>query len=164
VTFIAVTAAVVSGLLLAGRAESAAKPVVPLHVQQALEQRATLAAYVPTELPPGYRYLERENLSRFGFDLYFACCGDQLPFLGFDALVLRPNEACSQGSSRRVFRFDRIVVHWASSHNDQEAWRCIRHGRTRVLLTVTGRTPRTGVHWRTPRQLARMVASARPIR
>jgi hypothetical protein len=58
----------------------------------------------------------------------------------------------------KVFRIDGVLVAWNSGHNDEEAWHCIRRNRTRVLITVS-----TSSDWRTPRQLARMVASARPI-
>jgi hypothetical protein len=60
----------------------------------------------------------------------------------------------------KVFQIDGMRVAWNSGHNDEQAWRCIslRDG-THVLLTVS-----TGSDWRTPRELARMVASARRIR
>jgi len=60
----------------------------------------------------------------------------------------------------KVFRIDGVRVAWNSGHNDEQAWRCIslRDG-THVLLTVS-----TGSDWRTPNELARMVASARRIR
>ncbi len=137
--------------------------VVPLRVQRLLKRRAPRAAYVPTRLPSGYRYVKHENLQRGGFDLYFTCCDDSRPLIGFDAVLVRRSEPCNQGSAAKVFRIGGIVVSWNAGHNDQEAWRCIRRGGTRLLLTVSGEAQHNGTSWRTPRQLARMVASARPI-
>jgi len=141
--------------------QSTTKPVVPLSVQHLLRRRAPRAAYVPHRLPPGYSYATRENLNPRGFDLYFSCCDDNLPLLGFDALLPKRSEPCNQGIASKVFRLDGVLVSWNTGHNNQEAWRCIRRGGTRLLLTVSGTT--RGAEWRTPRQLARMVASARPI-
>ena len=133
--------------------------VVPLRVQRLLKKRAPKAAYVPTSLPRGFGFDHYENLGRSGFDLYFRCCGrsGRNP-IGFDALRIRPTDACNQGIAVKVFRIDGVLVAWNSGHNDEMAWHCIRRGRTRVLITVS-----TSSDWRTPRQLARMVASARPI-
>lgn len=138
--------------------------VVPLRVQRLLKRRAPRAAYVPTRLPSGYRYFKHENLQRGGFDLYFTCCDDSRPLIGFDAVLVRRSEPCNQGSAAKEFRIGGIVVSWNAGHNDQEAWRCIRRGGTRLLLTVSGEAQRNGTSWRMPRQLARMVAYARPIR
>jgi hypothetical protein len=134
--------------------------VVPLRVQRLLKKRAPKAAYVPTSLPRGFGYDHYENLGRSGFDLYFRCCdrSGRNP-IGFDALNLKPTDSCNQGTAMKVFRIDGVVVAWNSGHNDEEAWHCIRRNRTRVLITVS-----TSSDWGTPRQLARMVASARPIR
>ena len=138
--------------------------VVPLRVQRLLKRRAPRAAYVPTYLPPGYTYFRHENLNQRGFDLYFSCCIDfHPPLIGFGAVLPKRSEPCNQGKAAKVFRMGGVVVSWNSGHNDQEAWRCIGHGGTRLLLTVSG-AARRGSGWRTPRQLARMVASARPIR
>jgi hypothetical protein len=119
---------------------------------------------VPTSLPPGYTYFSHGNPNRTGFDLYFSCCTDfHPPLLGFDAVLVRRSEPCNQGPAAKVFRIGGVVVSWNAGHNDQHAWRCIGLGGTRLLLTVTGAAQR-GSGWRRPRQLARMVASARPIR
>jgi len=133
--------------------------VVPLRIQRLLKRRAPIAAYVPTRVPRGFRYYHYENLGRSGFDLYFQCCGRVRP-IGFDALHVWPGEPCNQGTAMKVFRIDGVRVAWNSGHNDEQAWRCIslRDG-THVLLTVS-----TGSDWRTPNELARMVASARRIR
>jgi hypothetical protein len=139
-------------------------PVVPLRIQRLLKKRAPLAAYVPTRLAAGYTYLNHENLSRGGFDLYFSCCEDNLPLIGFDAVLVKRSEPCNQGPADKRFRIDGVVVGWNAGHNEQFAWRCIRRGGTRLLLTVSGEAQRNGISWRTPRQLARMVASARPVR
>jgi hypothetical protein len=142
-----------------------ATPVVPLRIQRLIKRRAPQAAYVPTRLPPGYKYLKRQIWNRVGFDLYFTCCDDTLPLIGFGAVLVKRSEPCNQGSAAKVFRIDGVVVGWNAGHNDQDAWRCIRRGGTRLLLTVSGEPPNSeGTSWRTPRQLARMVASARPIR
>jgi hypothetical protein len=141
-----------------------AKPVVPLRVQRLLKKRAPQAAYVPSRLPPGYRYFTHENLSGAGFDLYFTCCADKTALIGFDAVLVKRSEPCNQGQAAKVFRIHGVVVGWNAGHNDQDAWRCIRRGSTRLLLTVSGEPPNSeGTSWRTPRQLAWMVASARPI-
>lgn len=140
-------------------------PVVPLRVQRLLKRRAPQAAYVPTHLPPGYRYFSHENLTRTGFDLYFSCCTDNRPLLGFDAVFVKRSEPCNQGAAVKAFRIDGVVVQWNTGHNDQEAWHCIRRGGTRLLLTVSGvARPSQSTSWRTPRQLARMVASAQLIK
>jgi hypothetical protein len=133
--------------------------VVPLRVQRLLKMRAPKAAYVPTSLPRGFRYDHYENLGRWGFDLYFRCCdrSGRNP-IGFDALRVKPTDPCDQGTATKVFRIDGVLVAWNSGHNDEEAWQCIRRDGRRVLITVS-----TSSDWRTPRQLARMVASARPI-
>src|SRR4051794_20234009 len=101
--------------------------VVPLRVQRVLKKRAPKAAYVPTRMPRGFRYDHYENLGRWGFDLYFSCCG-RAP-IGFDALRLRPTEPCNQGTAMKVFRIDGVLVAWNSGHNDEEAWHCIRRDR-----------------------------------
>jgi hypothetical protein len=146
------------------RARVLGATVVPLRVQQVLKRRAPRAAYVPTYLAPGYTYFSHGNLNRTGFDLYFSCCtGFQPPLLGFDAVLVKRSEPCNQGPAAKVFRIGGVVVRWNAGHNDQHAWRCIGLGGTRLLLTVTGAAQR-GSGWRRPRQLARMVASARPIR
>lgn len=138
----------------------ASSRVVPLRVQRVLKTHAPRVAYVPTRLPRGFRYDHYENLGRSGFDLYFNCCSSSsvIAVIGFDALVLRPGDPCNQGSPMKRLRIDGILVLWNSGHNDQMAWRCIRRGRTRLLLTGS-----TSSDWRTPRRLAQMVASARPI-
>jgi hypothetical protein len=138
--------------------------VVPLRVQRVLKKGAPRAAYVPTRLLRGYRYHHYENLNRRGFDVFFTCCGDNLAWIGFDADLVKRSEPCDQGTALKVFRIDGVVVAWNAGHNDQQAWRCVRRGGTRLLLTVTGAASRDGgTSWRTPRQLAEMVASARPI-
>lgn len=137
---------------------------VPLRVQRLLKRRAPRAAYVPTYLPPGYTYFSHENVNRRGFDLYFSCCVDfHPPLIGFDAVLLMKSEPCNQGRAAKIFRMGGVIVSWNAGHNDQEAWRCIGQGGTRLLLTASGAAQR-GSGWRTPRELARMVASARPIR
>jgi len=132
--------------------------VVPLRVQHLLKRRAPIAAYVPTRVPRGFRYYHYENLGRSGFVLYFQCCG-RVRAIGFDAVHVWPGTPCNQGTAMKVFRIDGVRVAWNSGHNDEQAWRCIslRDG-THVLLTVS-----TGSDWRTPRELARMVASARRV-
>jgi hypothetical protein len=140
-------------------------PAVPLRIQRLLKRRAPQAAYVPTRLPAGYTYFKHENVGRWGFDLYFTCCDDNLPLIGFDAVLVKRSEPCNQGSAEKTFRIDGVVVRWNAGHNEQQAWRCVRRSATRLLLTVSGEPPHSpGTSWRTPRQLARMVASARPIR
>jgi hypothetical protein len=159
----------------ARRSESAARTtqkwvlgttVVPRRVQHLLKRRAPGAAYVPTRLPTGYTYFSHENVGRTGFDLFFSCCADfHPPLIGFDAVLIKRSEPCDQGSAAKVFRIDGVVVAWNAGHNDQQAWRCIRRDGTRLLLTVTAAASRdVGTSWRKPRQLAAMVASARPIR
>jgi hypothetical protein len=134
--------------------------VVPLRVQRLLKKRAPKAAYVPTSLPRGFGFDHYENLGRSGYDLFFRCCdGIGRNSIGFDALHMKPIEPCNQGTPMKVFRIDGVLVAWNSGHNDEHAWHCIRRNGTRVLITVS-----TSSDWRTPRQLARMVASARPIR
>ena len=136
--------------------------VVPLRVQRVLKKRAPRAAYVPTRVPRPYRYDHVENLNRTGFDVFFTCCNGA--WLGFDAVLVRRSEPCNQGKAMKVFRIDGLVVGWNAGHNDQQAWRCVRPAGTRLLLTVTGAASRdVGTSWRRPRQLAGMVASARPI-
>ena len=139
--------------------EAQATTIVPLRVQRLLKRRAPVVAFVPTHVPRGYRYDHYENLGRFGFDLYFRCC-DRFSLIGYSALHVRPGEPCNQGTATKVFLIDGVRVAWNSGHNDEQAWRCVglRDG-THVLLTVS-----TGSDWRTPRDLARMVASARRIR
>ena len=145
--------------------QAPAASAVPPRVQRLLERRAPRAAYVPTRLPRGYTYFSHENLGRRGFDLYFTCCEDNLPLIGFDAVLVKRSEPCNQGSAEKTFRIDGVVIRWNAGHNDQQAWRCVNRGGTRLLLTVSGEPPHSpGSSWRTPRQLARMVASARPIR
>ena len=129
--------------------------VVPLRVQRLLETHAPRVAYVPTSLPRGFRYDHYENLSHYGFDLYFRKSSQTI---GFDALFVNPGDPCNQGSAMKRFRIDGIVVLWNAGHNDQQAWRCVRHGQTRRLLTGS-----TGTGWPTPKRLAQMVASARPV-
>jgi hypothetical protein len=139
--------------------------VVPLRVQRLIKRRAPQAAYVPTRLPSCYRYLKRGNVVRSGFDLDFTCCDDNLPLVGFHAVFGKRSElSCDQGPAAKVFRIGGIVVGWNAGHNEQFAWRCITRGGTRLLLTVSGEAQHNGTSWRTPRQLARMVASARPIK
>jgi hypothetical protein len=139
--------------------------VVPLRVQRLIKRRAPRAAYVPTRLFPGYTYFGYENLNRTGFDLFFTCCADNRPLIGFDAVLGKRSELpCDQGPPVKAFRIGGIVVGWNAGHNVQQAWRCIRRGGTRLLLTVSGEAQHNGTTWRTPRQLAQMVASARPIR
>jgi hypothetical protein len=142
-------------------------PVVPLRVQRLIKRRAPQAAYVPTRLPPGYRYLNRGiYLTRSGFDISFTCCDDNnLPLVGFHAVLVKRSEPCNQGPADKRFRIAGVVVGWSAGHNEQFAWCCIRRGGTRLLLTASGERPHSpGTSWRTPRQLAQMVASAQPIR
>jgi hypothetical protein len=127
-----------------------------------LKRRAPLAAFVPTRLARGYRYDHVENLNRRGFDVFFTCCDGNLAWIGFDANLLKTSEPCNQGRAMKVFRIDGVVVAWNAGHNDQQAWRCLGRGGTRLLLTVTGAAS-GGTSWRPPRELAAMVASARPI-
>jgi hypothetical protein len=141
-----------------------APPVVPLRVQRLLKRRAPRAAYVPTRLPAGYTYLAHENHFPRGFLLGFTCCDDNLSLISFNAGLVKSTEPCNQGLARKVFRIDGVVVGWTPRRNDQKAWRCIRQGSTRLLLTVSGEAPHNATSWRAPRQLAQMAASARPIR
>ena len=142
-----------------------ARPVVPLRIQRLLKRGAPRAAYVPTRVPTGYTYFNHENHFPRGFNLGFTCCDDNLSLIVFDAVLVKSSEPCNQGPADKRFRIDGVVVGWNASHNEQFAWRCIGRGGTRLLLTVAGEAPHSeGTSWRTPRQLARMVASARPIR
>jgi len=138
--------------------------VVPLRVQRLLKKRAPRAAYVPIRLPRGYHYDHHENLNRRGFDIFFRCCGENFAWIGFDADLVKRSEPCNQGTAMKAFRIDGVVVAWNAGHNDQHAWRCVRRGGSRLLLTVSGAASRdVGTSWRRPRELAAMVASARPI-
>jgi hypothetical protein len=166
---IGVLLAVVGGLvvmgssLVAGRAATSSTrfgrtSTVPLRVQRILKKHAPKAAYLPSRLPAGYAYDHYENLSGLGFDLYFGCCGDHVHLIGFDALIVRRGEPCGQGPPMKVFRIGGTVVDWSSLNRSEMAWRCLRHGETRRLFTVSAGPPHT------PRQLAEVVASIRPIR
>jgi eukaryotic-like serine/threonine-protein kinase len=144
-------------------ADGTVKPVVLRPVQGAIKSRSPQQAYVPTRLPPGYRYLKYVPHRRNGFDLYFSCCGERLPLISFDADGAPP-PSCAPGRALRTFRIGGAVVGWSSSPSRQQAWRCIRHGLRRVLVTVSGESPRSGrSSARSPRQLALMVASTRAI-
>ena len=146
------------------------RPVVPLRVQRLLERRAPRAAYLPTRLPTGYSYFGHENLGSTGFDLYFSCCVDfHPPIIGFHAVLLKRSEVsegCNRSAGAKLFRIGGVVVAWSlAGDHDQEAWRCIRRGGTTLRLAASGeRSNSQDTSWCTPRQLARMVASARPIR
>jgi hypothetical protein len=48
----------------ASHSRGAAAPVVPLRVQRLLKERVPAAAYAPTRLPAGYRYVKYENINR----------------------------------------------------------------------------------------------------
>jgi len=150
---------------IGSQSDRAAKPVVPLRVQRLLKERASLAAYVPIRLPPGYRYFTYQSFNAKGFDIFFTCCDDNLPLIGFHTVLVKRSEPCNEGSPAKVFRIDGVLIGWNAGHNDQYAWRCIRRGSTRLLIAVSGEPLHAvGTSWRTPRQLARMVASARPIK
>lgn len=144
----------------ASHSRGAAAPVVPLTVQRLLKKRVPAAAYAPTRLPAGYRYVKYENINRTGFDLYFGCCRKYLPLLAFDAVLVRRDQRCSQGppSPRRAFRIAGVLVHWDTRLYSRWAWRCITQGRRRLLVTVSDGQRHT------PRELAWMVAWVRPIR
>ena len=98
-------------------------PVVPLRVQRLLKRRAPRAAYVPTRLPSGYSYISYQNFNRYGFDIYFTCCDDKLPLIGFDALLVKKSDPCNQGSPQRMFRIDRVVVQWNGGVEPTSSWR-----------------------------------------
>lgn len=150
---------------MTGKSDFVAKGVVPSRVQRAIKKHSPGVAYVPTRLPRGYSYLKYENYGHEGFNLSFTCCDDSMPLIGFDAE--HSKQSCSQlgPTPAKTFRIDGVVVKWSLMGNhEQTAWRCFRHGRGRILISVFGERPQSeGISWRLPRQLARMVASTRPI-
>jgi hypothetical protein len=143
------------------------RSVVPSRVQRAIKKHSPGVAYVPTRLPQGYSYLKYASYGHNGFNLSFTCCDDNMPLIGFDAYAYSPKLSCSQlePAPAKTFRIDGVVIKWSLMGNhEQTAWRCLRNGRGRVRISVFGERPHSeGLSWRTPRQLARMVASTRPI-
>lgn len=113
----------------------ASHPVVPLSVQRSIRKRAPQEPYVPTWLPRGYHYVEHENLSWAGFDLYFAR-KDGFPILGWDVVQMPTLASCNQGRAIRRFRLRGVVIAYNGTHNDQNAWRCITRRGFYVLVTA----------------------------
>jgi hypothetical protein len=150
---------------MTSKSDLVAKSVVPSRVQGAIKRHSPGVAYVPTRLPSGYSYLKYASYGHNGFDLSFTCCDDNMPLIGFDAYGAKLTCSQLEPTPVKTFRIDGVVVKWSLMGNhEQTAWRCFRHGRGRILISVFGERPHSeGLSWRTPRQLARMVASTRPI-
>jgi hypothetical protein len=110
--------------------------VVPLSVQRLIRKRVPLEPYIPAWLPRGYHYVEHENLSWRGFDLYFAR-KDGVPLLGWDVVRTQPG-SCNQGPGQRTIHLRGVVVHYSGepSHGDQSAWRCLTRRGIHVLVTA----------------------------
>lgn len=147
------------------KSDLAAKSVVPTRVQRAIKKHSPGVAFFPTRLPRGYSYLKYASYGHNGFDLSFTCCDDNMPLIGFDAYSAKLSCSQLEPTPAKTFRINGVVVKWSLMGNhEQTAWRCFRRGRGRILISVFGERPHSeGLSWRTPRQLARMVASTRPI-
>jgi len=150
-------------LLVIGLAAAATpSPVVPLRAQQAIRLRVEpLLAYVPTSLPAGYHYarwMQARN-SPHGLTIWFGWRGARDPGLGFNVA-----EGCPAfGATMRTYRFGRVRVRWSTTNTDAQALRCLSRGNRRVYFSVSA--PGYGLEGApSARSLARMVASARPLR
>jgi hypothetical protein len=133
--------------------------LVPISVQQAIKRRVNpLFAYTPTSIPRGYRYggwVSSRRAPR-GLTIWFARRGAQL---GFNV----SEQPCPRVRPMRVYRIDGLRILWSSTYTSAEAWRCVRRGRQRLLFYVSA--PGNGSPYGpSGRALARVIASARPIR
>ncbi|TML03450.1 MAG: hypothetical protein E6G36_09260 [Actinobacteria bacterium] len=150
-------------LLVIGLAAAATpSPAVPLRAQQAIRLRVEpLLAYVPSSLPAGYHYarwMEAHSRPR-GLTIWFRWRRLRDPGLGFNVA-----EGCPEfGEPMKTYRFGRVSVRWSTTYTDAQAWRCLTRGNRRFYVYVTA--PGYGLGAAPPgRSLARVVASARPLR
>lgn len=109
--------------------------LVPASVLRAIERHNPQVAYVPTRLPAGYHFEAFQDYPSKGFDLYF---GTTQPTLGFHA---QPEPCSAMGPAVKSFRVNGFRVYWSATYADQQAWRCLRHGRTRIVLSSSQSIP-----------------------
>ena len=150
-------------LLVIGLAAAATpSPVVPLHAQQAIRLRVEpLLAYVPTSLPAGYHYARWMHARNrpHALTIWFRWRDARDPGLGFNVA-----EGCPEfGATMKTYRFGRVSVRWSTTNTDAQGWRCLSRGNRRFYVYVSA--PGYGLKGApSARSLARVVASARPLR
>jgi hypothetical protein len=123
--------------VLAGSA-SAATPVVPTHSQQALKQKLSSLAYVPTRVGFGFRYYKWATTTRPALQIWFRDkAAREITFV-----ATFQHGACATGR-QKTFQLDGNKVYWSKTADEQQAWRCVaRNGRT-IRLTVATPIPPT---------------------
>jgi hypothetical protein len=153
----------VAGLLVtAPAAASPTPPVVPARAQHAIKQQLSpLYAFVPTRLPPGYRYANWMHARRLPTHLtiWFTWHRSRYPGLGFNVSADR----CPPVHAMKTYRFGRSIVHWSTTYTDADAWRCVTRGGRRFLFYASA--PGYGLTGGPASlALARVIGLARPLR
>ena len=153
---------------------SANKRPVPLKVERAIARRAPEhLAYLPTWLPRKYFYVAwAYPLQMIGtgpdrviktleihFTASFPCPGRRW-CSDYPDLTFGVSTVCQTAIKvEKTFRFGAITVSWGRLFGTPQAWRCIRSGGNRTLISTF--SPSVSEHGPPPRALAHFVASAR---
>jgi hypothetical protein len=152
----------IAGLIASG-APAATSSVVPPGIQQTIKKSYPQFPYVPTALPPGFRYIKWHR-AKIGFDIYFGR-QSSLPDLGFHALKV---SCAGYGHAIKTFRLNGVNVYWSATYEDQQAWRCLTRSHLHVVLSASRSVPgddttSTTAGRRDALYLARLVAFARRV-
>lgn len=132
----------VAALLAVGAAvgcgsSSTISVALPQRLQREVAKTEPILAFVPTRLPPGYRYADH-SVTRSGFDIWFSKAGEAPDQLGFH---VRKASCATQGSAMHAFHINGAVVSWSATYEDQEAWRCFARGSVRFVISASRSIP-----------------------
>lgn len=111
--------------------DSGSASVVPRRVQQAIAKSDPDLAYVPTELPSGYRY-STHSAGPDNVDIWFSARGGTPDELGFHV-----RKAHCPGGATHTFTVNGVPVSWSGTYEDQEAWRCFTHNNVPVIVSAS---------------------------
>jgi hypothetical protein len=118
--------------ILLATALAAAAPLVPTHSQQAIRQKLPQLAYVPTRIPPGFRYYKWETTTRPLLRITFR--NRALQTITFEASFQQG--ACVAGK-QKTLQLDGNRVYWSQTAAGQQAWRCVTSPTGRLVRLAT---------------------------
>jgi hypothetical protein len=145
---------------------AASASVLPRPVAHAIVRRVNAPyRYVPGYLPAGDRFWRWESHSRRDLVLRFR----QVDGLEDIVFTVGNSGPFSSGGNcgawhGTVFRLSGVVVRWAATVEDQDAWRCLRSRNGNLIVVAAHQSnsargaSNPASHW--ARSLARIVASA----
>ncbi len=139
---------------------------IPRRVQRAIEKTYPSLAYGPEWLPSDYHFGLYTRYRKF-FVVAFAS-GMYAEALSWS--VVKASKASCDPAGWKPYRLNRVTVYWGGTPGDQDAWRCIARGGTRIKLNAGGSVSGDDGHLDTRKKrrdalvLAKTVAYAEPLR